>query len=316
MEPASTTPTVLVETPPARSLRPVASSRFRGLVWMALSLLAFTANVLLLQYAGTSHATDPWAALLFRGVIGLVVTSLIFAPRGRLNWRGLFTERLLISRGLLGAAGTAAFYTTIPALGAGLATLLGNTYVIFAPLMAVGMIGERLRVAQLAGIAVALAGLALLTGTGAAHGHLPMMALGLGGAVAAAATVVVIRQLTRKESSGTILLAQCVYGIALALPLAWHRLPQLDAVGAGVLALGAVGAAFGQLAMTEGFRYLSVTTGSATQLILPILTTLGGIWLFHEPVALGQLLGGVLILAGCWRAVVGGRPSLVPLAKP
>ena len=47
--------------------------------------------------------------------LGVAMTLLIFAPQGgRLNWRGLFTQRLLVSRGLLGAAGTAAFYVTDP----------------------------------------------------------------------------------------------------------------------------------------------------------------------------------------------------------
>jgi drug/metabolite transporter (DMT)-like permease len=284
--------------------------RAMGLGWMGVSLVAFAANVLLLRYAGGLAAADPWGALFFRGAVGLVVTWVLFGPRGRLNWRGVFRERLLVSRGLLGAAGTASFYLTIPALGAGLSTLLGNTYVVFAPLMAVAVLGERLRGAQVAGIALAVGGLALLTGARAAGGDLPMMALGLGGAVAAAATVVVIRRLTERESSGTIFLAQCVYGMALALPLAWPRLGGLDAFGSGVLAAGAVAAALGQLAMTEGFRRLSVTTGSATQLLLPVLTTLGGMWLFQEPLELLHLAGGVLVLGGCWRAVTaGGRAT-------
>jgi len=307
MEPASHT-TAIAEARSIRLRASIAFERCQGLAWMAVSLLGFTANVLLLRYAGTSRATDPWAALLFRNVVGVAMTLLIFAPQGgRLNWRGLFTQRLLVSRGLLGAAGTAAFYLTIPALGAGLATLLGNTYVIFAPLMAVAMIGERLRYAQLAGVAIAMAGLALLTGIGGTHGHLTMMAVGLGGALAAAATVVVIRQLTRRESSGTIFLAQCVYGVFFSLPLAWPRFGELDLVSAGVLALAATAAAVGQLTMTEGFRHLSVTTGSATQLLLPILTTIGGICLFHEPISLLQILGTSLILGGCWRAVMAGR---------
>jgi drug/metabolite transporter (DMT)-like permease len=67
---------------------------------------------------------------------------------------------MLVSRGVLGALGTAAYYLTLPKLGAGKATLIGNTWVIWAALLAVPMLGELLTWRKLAGMLLALFGIA------------------------------------------------------------------------------------------------------------------------------------------------------------
>ena len=66
-------------------------------------------------------------------------------------------------------------------------------------------------------------------------------------------------------------------------------------------------ATFGQLAMTEGFRFLAVAAGGAFQNTVPVLTTLGGIFFFAEPFSTMQSLGAVLVLWGSFQTVFGGR---------
>jgi drug/metabolite transporter (DMT)-like permease len=69
-------------------------------------------------------------------------------------------------------------------------------------------------------------------------------------------------------------------------------------------AIAALAAGFGQLAMTEGFRFLSVTAGSAFQMTLPLIISLGGVVFFAEHFTALQIVGGVLILAGSYQVVV------------
>ena len=66
----------------------------------------------------------------------------------------------------------------------------------------------------------------------------------------------------------------------------------------------ALAAGFGQLAMTEGFRFLSVTAGSAFQMTLPLIISLGGVVFFAEHFTALQIVGGLLILAGSYQVVV------------
>jgi drug/metabolite transporter (DMT)-like permease len=281
----------------------------RGTLWMTISLTCFTGNALLLKVLSSSRHVDPWMSLAFRAVLGLLVTIVLFAPAGSLRLRRSFQSWLLASRGILGAIGTAAYYITIGPLGAGKATLIGNTWTVFAAIMAAFVLHERLGLVKLGGILLALFGLGLLTGM--APGTLTQFGqhelIALVGAVLAAAVVVVIRQLTRTETSATIFASQCVYGILLAVPIAWMNHISLNWTDVALLSAAAMCATFGQLAMTEGFRFLSVAAGGAFQVTVPVIITLCSISLFAEPFTMPQVIGSVLVLWGSFQTVVGGR---------
>lgn len=271
---------------------------------MVASLVCFTANALLLKHLGTSLHVSPWLALLFRALVGAVVVWIMFAPAGRLNFRRALCSRMLVSRGVMGALGTAAYYVTLPVLGAGKATLIGNTWVIWSALLAACFLHEHLSLRKVGGIGLALGGIALLTGleSGNLHHIGPWEVISITGALIAAATVVVIRQLTRTESSGTIFASQCIYSALLALPFV-IGLPWPGTGAIGLLTLAAVAAALGQIAMTEGFRHLPVSSGGAFHVLVPLCITAGSILLFDEPFTSVQAGGAALILAGCHLSV-------------
>jgi drug/metabolite transporter (DMT)-like permease len=122
--------------------------------------------------------------------------------------------------------------------------------------------------------------------------------IALAGAFAAALVVVVIRQLTLTETSGTIFASQCFYAGLLALPFLF-TLPLPGITDVALLTASALMAALGQLAMTEGFRFLPVSTGGAIQMLLPLVLTVAGVLFFAEPFSLVQGAGAACILAGC-----------------
>jgi drug/metabolite transporter (DMT)-like permease len=280
----------------------------RGAQAMLLSLACFSGNALLLKDLSSHRNVDPWMSMTFRAAVGLVMTIILFAPAGSLKLRRSFQSWLLASRGVLGALGTAAYYTTIGPLGAGKATLIGNTWAVFAAIMAAFVLHERLGLVKLFGILLALTGLSLLTGiapgTMALFGYHEMIALT--GAVLAAAVVVVIRQLTRTETSATIFSSQCIYALLLSLPLAASHFTSLNTMDVVLLTAAALCASVGQLAMTEGFRFLSVAAGGAFQMTVPVVISLSSIALFAEPFTVAQAIGGVLVLWGSYHTVVGG----------
>ncbi len=285
----------------------------RGTLWMLLSLTCFTGNALLLKDLASHRQVDPWLALSFRAGIGLLMTIVLFAPAGSLRLRRSFQNWLLASRGVLGALGTACYYVTIGPLGAGKATLIGNTWSVFGAIMAAFVLHEKLGLVKLGGIVLALMGLGLLTGmapgTLMVFGHHEMIALT--GAVLAAAVVVVIRQLTRTETSATIFASQCLYGLLLAVPFAASHFTSLNTLDIVLLTAAALCASVGQLAMTEGFRFLSVAAGGAFQITVPVIISLSSIALFAESYTLAQGIGGMLVLWGSFQTVVGGRTKKI-----
>ena len=281
----------------------------RGTLWMLLSIVCFTGNSLLIKHFASDRHLDPWLTMSFRFGVGLLMTMALFSSSGTLSLKRSFLSWLMASRGVLGAFGTAAYYHSIGPLGAGKSTLIGNTWCVWAAIMATTMLRESLGFAKLLGILLALTGLGLLTHVSPEHlaitGHWELISLA--GAVIAALVVVVIRQLTRTESSATIFASQCIYGLLLALPLAAEHAVHLTVSDVIMLFIAGLCAGVGQLSMTEGFRYLTVAAGGAFQITLPLVISIGGILLYGEAFTLVQMLGAVLILAGSFHTVVGMR---------
>ncbi|MEO0414791.1 MAG: DMT family transporter, partial [Verrucomicrobiota bacterium] len=275
-----------------------------ALVVMGGSVLCFTVNSLLLKYLGSVRAIDPSVALAFRAVVGMLVVWCFSRGRRPVEWRRVFIDKGLIARGLTGIVGTAAFYLTIPALGAGKATLLNNTYVLFAAVFAVWFLKESLNRSRVVWIGISFFGVALLVGVKDAVANNSWYdMIGIVGAIAAAGSVILIRRLTSRYSNGTIFMSQCVWVGIAALPFAILRWGNVGWTEFAILSGAALMAGIGQLMLNEGFRRLSVATGAAIQMGWPVLTAFGGIVFFGEVFTSIQVVGSVMILLGIWQVI-------------
>jgi drug/metabolite transporter (DMT)-like permease len=276
----------------------------RGLAVMLFSVAAFTVNTLLLKYLGSTGQVSTLAALFFRALAGIVIVMLFFRGKSPARIRPVFTEGRLISRGLTGLLGTACYYWTVPPLGAGKATLISTTYVVFAALIAAWILREQLTKVRLGWMLLAFAGVAMLSGLkGATFQGIPELVAVIG-AITAAVTVVLIRQLSAVHSIGTIYLAQCVWILFPILPFTVPQLDDLSPHSLIILTVAAITASYGQLAMNEGYRCLNVATGASIQMIWPVLTSVGGIFLFDETFGLWQIAGAAVILLANWMIAV------------
>jgi len=229
----------------------------------------------------------------FRLVIVLTLYRREFQPSH------LVTNRKLIERGLLGGLCTLGFYYTVTTLGAGRATFINNTYVIWAGLFAVFALREHLRPSLLISAVVTLLGLAFLTNPLASGNHTGFNDfIAFLNALGSAWIVVTIRQLHAREHSSTIFAAQCVFGLLLCVVPAIATVSALPPAAWLILTIASTCAAAGKLLMTHAFRDLSVTEGSLLQMLVPLGIALGGVIFFSEHFTALELLGGALILAG------------------
>jgi len=273
---------------------------------MLLSIVFFSINSLTLKYISQSNVS-PWIALLFRAGVGMLLVLMLFRFEGRNSLRRAATDRMLAYRGLFGVMGTIAYYLTGPALGPGKATLIGNMYVVIAALLAAWILKESFSSSKLLGNAVAFIGLALLL---AAPTQLTTFGwyelLAVFGAFMAAGTVIVIRKLTQTESTAMIYTSQCIYVLIVSLPIAAYELQRqgLEIGSLGVLVLAGASATFGQLAMTEGFRHLTVAVGGVFQVCVPVVIAIGSVTLFGETFSTPQIIGALLILGGCYWVMI------------
>lgn len=269
----------------------------RAVFLMLLSAASFTANVLLVRALGEMGYANIWLVSCARFVVGLGLISAVY-------WKEfqpahLVRSRKLIERGVVGGIGVYLTYLAVVKLGAGRATFIGNTYVIWGALLAAWMLRERLRPGVLLGGVAALAGLGLLTNVFSTTAHPgPYDLIAFVGALLSAYVVVTIRQLHDTEHTSTIFSAQCAYGLVIcAVPavLTWHP---VSAAAWLVLFIAGVTAGIGQLAMTRAFRDLPVAEGSLIQMLVPLGIALGGMAFFGERFSPHEIVGAALILGG------------------
>lgn len=268
-----------------------------SLLLMLGSTACFITNVLLIRALAGFGNVSVWLIVSARFLVGLAIVLALY--RREFRPRHLFTHPKLVERGVLGGVCTLGFYYTVVHLGAGRATFINNTYIIWGGLFAVLALREHLRPALVAGAVVALAGLGLLTNPFSNGTHTGWLdAFAFANALGAAWIVVTIRQLHAREHTSTIFASQCVYGLIFCGGPAVAHLSALTPATWGVLAVASACAAAGQLLMTRAFRDLSVAEGSLLQMLVPLGITAGGVVFFQEHFTVPELIGGALILAG------------------
>ena len=276
----------------------------RGLGLMLLSVVLFAANTLLIRgIAAHVPAADGWLASLFRGVCGLVIVILFYGSGRGFDPKRLIGSRLVAIRGIAGAFGILCFYITVTKLGAARAVVLNLTYPAFATIIAALWLKETISRAAVLWMVVAFAGLLLFLGSDGQLLRLsPFDLLGLAGALAAGWVVVVIRRLRHEEHPATIFASQAFYGLLASVP-AVTKLSALPPLAWGGLIAAAVIVSIAQLAMTYAYQALPVSRGSSLQMMLPIVTAIGGFACFGESFHLPELAGAALTLLATWRVV-------------
>ncbi|MBC8039499.1 MAG: DMT family transporter [Opitutaceae bacterium] len=268
-----------------------------SLFMMLGSTACFITNVLLIRALAGIENVSLWVVVSARFAVGLAIVCTLY--RREFQPSHLVTNRKLIERGLLGGLCTLGFYYTVTQLGAGRATFINNTYVIWGGLFAVFALREHLRPALLTGAVATLLGLGLLTNPFAAGAHTGFADfIALLNALGSAWIVVTIRQLHAREHSSTIFAAQCVFGLLLCAGPAIADFAEITPTAWLILAIASISASAGQLLMTQAFRDLSVAEGSLLQMLVPLGIAVGGVVFFAEHFTVLELLGGGLILAG------------------
>ena len=278
-------------------------SRGRTLALTALALLAFAGNSLLCRVALRDTHVDPATFTTARIISGAVVLWLVARARGSTtdgsgNW---FSAFALFAY----AAGFSFAYLSLSA-GTGALLLFGA---VQATMIGYGLYsGERLHGAQIAGLLLALGGLAglLLPGLTAPSplGSALMIAAGvawgvysLRGRNAGAPTRTTAENFLRAVPF-TLLLS------AAALPWAAP-----DAVGIGyAIASGGLTSGIGYAIWYSALRGLHATQAATVQLSVPIIAALGGIAFLGEHLTPRLVIASVAILGGI-ALVIFGKPQ-------
>jgi drug/metabolite transporter (DMT)-like permease len=117
-------------------------------------------------------------------------------------------------------------------------------------------------------------------------------------------TVVLVKKLQDTDSTVSIFFSQCLIGFWLLL-IPSTAAP-LSCGYSGCIILLCIGllAAVGQLVMTEGYRHVTVASGSIITLLSPVLNITVGTMLFHEVFPPMAMVGSLVLLLAIGGSVV------------
>jgi drug/metabolite transporter (DMT)-like permease len=279
----------------------------------ALGALVIAFSAILVRLAEVSPST----AAFFRCAYAVPVLGLLAWIERRRYGPRPFRERVItLGTGVLLAADLILWHYSIQAVGAGLATVLGNVQVVLVALLAWALLGERPSNRTLAAIPVVFAGVVLISGVigAGAYGEDPLLGVvyGVATAIAYALFILVLRHANSDLRRPAGPLFDATLSAAFFCAAAGIVIGDIDFVPdaeaqAWLVLLALSSQVVGWLLISVSLPRLPAVLTSILLMLQPVSTVfLGALLLSEEPSAV-QLTGVAIVLAGVALATLGPR---------
>lgn len=279
--------------------------------------LAALIGALCIAFSGIFYRfaeVSPATATVFRCLYGLPILAFVaWLEHRRYGPLPSLVVRLSIIAGVFFAADLLSWHHAVDAVGAGLATVLGNMQVLVVPVVAWIALGERPPKPALMALPVVLVGAVLISGivgTGAYGVNPPLgVALGTFTAFAYAGYLLVIRQGGRdlRRPAGPVAISTAsTMVVAILFGIVSSELnPVPSWPSHGWLALvGITSQSIGYLVISISLPRLPAALVSVILLAQPVATVVLANLLLAETPSLDQLLGVILVVGGIAAATV------------
>jgi drug/metabolite transporter (DMT)-like permease len=267
---------------------------------------------------------SPDTAAVFRCVYALPVLGLLAAlERRRYGPRTPAERRLAVVAGVFFALDLMFWHRSIEAVGAGLATVLGNLQVVFVALTAWLLLGERPGARLVAAIPVVIVGIVLISGVleEDAFGADPVLGVAFGVLTALAYTgfILVLRRGNRDLRRPAGPLFDATATAAVVAVIGGSLLGELDPwpgplAQGWLIALALTAQVAGWLLISVSLPRLPAAVTSVLLTVQPVCSVFLAMVLLDEAPSPLQLGGVALVLAGVIAVALGRRrqPATVP----
>ncbi|MFQ3585496.1 MAG: DMT family transporter [Cyanobacteriota bacterium] len=250
-----------------------------------------------------SPAIHPFQIVFLRNLFGFLTLSPLVLQAGIQSLRTTKIG-LYLSRGVISTVGMLLSFWAASILPLAEATALSFTQLLFASLIAVLVLQERMRPYRWLALGLGFAGALVMLRPGFQEGSLGIGLTLIASALFAWVTIV-IKMLSRTESSITItaymgLLQTPMSFLAAVWVWTWPSPEQW----LWMVAMGLLGT-IGQVALTQAYKLADVTTVMPLDFSRLIWASLIGFWVFAEIPDWWTCLGGALIFAGATSGVYG-----------
>jgi drug/metabolite transporter (DMT)-like permease len=282
----------------------VALLRERPVLTGVLGALTIAFSAIFTYLANVSPAT----AAVFRCAYALPPLFLIaLMEQRRYGPRAPGQARLAWVAGIFFAMDLVLWHHAIQEVGAGLATVLGNTQVVFVPIAAWLILGEKPGARVAASVPLVLIGVVLISGIlgDGAFGRNPTLGVlfGIGTGIAYAGFILVQRRANADplRPAGPLFdatLSAAIVSLLIGLPLGEIDLVPSWPSHGWLLLLALSVQVVGWLLISTSLPRLPAAVTSVILTIQPVGAVLLGIWLLGEAPSAFQLLGVLFIISG------------------
>jgi len=268
-----------------------------GVLLMLLSVVAFAIMASLVK---TVSEVSTYVTVFMRFAVGVGILSILALFR-KIDLK-FFNSPLLLLRGISGTASVALFYLAIVKIGVGKGSVYSYSYPVFASLLSVFMLKERVSFMNWVMIITAFVGILLLSWHPGSEDGVSFNwyeFLAILSALTNAISIILVKKLHNTDSSTSIFFSQSIVGFWIFLIPA--NLPTLTGpiTASYILIIIGLVSAAAQLLNTEAYRHISVSAGSPLHMLIPVLNVLIGVFLFGEVLSLIEYAGAFLVVLSC-----------------
>ena len=269
--------------------------------WFVGSSFIFAIMGALIKYASY---IDSFKTTIFRFSIGMALLGTL-AVMGKIKL-DFNKPRLLVCRGITGGIAVFVYVWSISNIGLAKGTIISNTSTIFATILSVIILKERMTLLKAIFIVMALYGLYLLVGTNIfSAGRMGIYDLvAIVGAFFSGIADVTIRKARQTESTYSVFFAQCVMGFWIVLVPANLIPAKIGIEGAVILLLIGITAAVGQLMTTYAYKFIPLSTGSVMSMLTPVCNLIIGTTVFKESFTGRGFTGVFIVLVSCYMVIM------------
>jgi drug/metabolite transporter (DMT)-like permease len=285
-----------------------------GMRYMAAGALFFSVMSLLVKHVGEDLPSQE--LVLARSIVTAILSAWA-VYRARVSPWGT-QRKMLVFRGIAGFLALSCFYHTLTNLPIADATVIQYTNPVYAGLLAVPLLGEKLRRREVLSVLGSIVGVLLVTQPSFLFGGSPhalpgmSVVIGLLGAMCSATAYITVRKLGATEHPAVIVGYFSLVSIVGSIPVALQQWIWPTPMQWLVLLAIGVSTQLGQIAITHGLRLERAGTATATAYLQIVFAAMWGVLFFAEIPDAGTILGSLVIIASTLALTPRRRPTPTP----
>ena len=265
----------------------------RGILMMSVASVFFSAMHVLVRYV--ARDVPPLQIAFLRNIFGVIVFAPLLMSSGLAFLR---TKRIGLHavRGALNAVALLMFFTALSLTPVARVTALSFSAPLFTALLSVVFLGERFRIRRWAAIFVGFAGTLIILRPGMIPADTGSI-LVVGAALIWAVTMIVIKVLSRTESSFTITAYMNIFLSLFSLgPALWVWVAPPPEMWVWLVAIAVLGT-IAQIALSQALKETEPTAVLPFDFLKLVWATLLGMWVFGELPAVITWIGALVVFA-------------------